>query len=423
MVLGLLGMAVLAGCGGGGGDSGQVRLINATLTHASINLISTSDSNTLVSNVATDSVSGYVGVGSGTPTLQINDATTGTLLVGTTPSLTNGGHLAIIAYEIDGIVQPAFIAEDTTNPTSGNAGVRIIDLAVDAGALNIYLMATGTAPTSSTTPTFQISAPSQVTATGSLLVPPGSYTVYVTGPASVSDVRLKIDTLTLSDSQNTALILSPTAGGVLVNGASLIQQGDYTATKNTNARVRVAAAVSGGATVTVKAGSTAVTTNATSPAVTPYVLVPAAGSTLSVTVNGAAVTAPTAALAAGTDSTLLVSGAAGAAAAKLIVDDNHGSLTVGDARLRMINALTGAAPNVTFKAAFSILDTAVEPISASEYFDVVGGTNIQIDALSGATATSLFSQQVTLQAGKVYTVFMFGDPSAPIGDIVQDSPN
>src|SRR5262249_21160415 len=104
--------AALAGCGGGGGSSGNGGLINATLTHPSLDLVSSSDSSTLISAVAANTASGYVSVSSGSPALQIDDSGSATALVGTTPALTSGQHLAVIAYEIDGVVQPAFIAED-----------------------------------------------------------------------------------------------------------------------------------------------------------------------------------------------------------------------------------------------------------------------------------------------------------------------
>ncbi len=421
--LGIL-SAGLAGCGGGGSSNGDVRLINATLTHPSLDLLSSTDSSKLITAVTTGTVSSYVSVSSGSPTLQIDDTGSTTALVGTTPALAGSQHLAIIAYEIDGIVQPAFIAEDSANPATGNSALRVIDLAVDAGALNVYLTAVGVAPTSSTTPTFTISAPSQVTATSSLVAAPGTYSVWVTGPSSVADLRLEIPSITLGDSQNSTVILTPTTGGVLVNGSQLIQQGAYTPSPNKNARVRLAAAASNSSVVNVKAGSTAVATNVTSPSVTQYVLVPAASSALSVTVNGAAVTAPTTSFAAGTDSTVLVSGAPGAASVKVLADDNHASTTVGDARLRMVNGLTGTTSDLTLKAAFSILGTPVAPDSASSYFDVLGGSQIQIDVLSGTSAATIFTQtNVNLQASKVYTLFMLGDSATPIGDIVQDSPN
>ena len=54
-----------------------------------------------------------------------------------------------------------------------------------------------------------------------------------------------------------SVILTPTVGGTLVNAAVLAQQADYTAGRNTTARVRLAAAVSGNALVSASAAGTA----------------------------------------------------------------------------------------------------------------------------------------------------------------------
>ena len=59
--------AALAGCGGdsGGGGSASVRLVNATLTHASIDLLANGDS--VVTGTAKDTVSEFAGVDDGSP--------------------------------------------------------------------------------------------------------------------------------------------------------------------------------------------------------------------------------------------------------------------------------------------------------------------------------------------------------------------
>ena len=58
--------AALAACGGGGssgGDQASVRLVNATLTHASLNLLA--NSAIVVTGTAVDTASAYVSVNSG----------------------------------------------------------------------------------------------------------------------------------------------------------------------------------------------------------------------------------------------------------------------------------------------------------------------------------------------------------------------
>ena len=67
----------LSACGGGGGGSSgnaSVRLVNATATRASLDLLANGAS--AVAAVPADTVSAYAGVASGSPTLQINGSGT-----------------------------------------------------------------------------------------------------------------------------------------------------------------------------------------------------------------------------------------------------------------------------------------------------------------------------------------------------------
>ena len=93
------------------------------------------------------------------------------------------------------------------------------------------------------------------------------------------------------------VLLTPTSGGTLVNGAVLAQQATYTAGRNTNARVRLAAAVASGAHVTANAGTVTIGSNVASPSVGGYVIVPA-GAALNVTRERQPVGAPATAIAA-----------------------------------------------------------------------------------------------------------------------------
>ena len=131
--------AALVGCGGGGGsddDSASVRLVNATLTHASINLLS--NSTLIITGTATDTASTYAGIPDGSPSLQVNDANSGAVLAVTAPTVDKGQKIALVAYESGGSVRTAVISEGTTEPTSSTAIVRVFNAATDAGAIDVY---------------------------------------------------------------------------------------------------------------------------------------------------------------------------------------------------------------------------------------------------------------------------------------------
>ena len=137
-VLALCAVLVTA-CGGNNNSSGNasVRLINATTTHSSLSLLA--NSAVVGSATAADSVSAYVGVASGSPALQVNDGVTSAALATLSPSLGNGAHYALVAYENGGVVRTTVIAEDVAAPAAGTASLRIFNAATDAGPIDVYV--------------------------------------------------------------------------------------------------------------------------------------------------------------------------------------------------------------------------------------------------------------------------------------------
>ena len=101
--------AALAGCGGSGDSSGDgsLRLINATQTHASLDLYQ--NSSLAMSATQLDTISGYADVASGSPTLQLNDAGGSTALMTTSTTITSGQHYALLAYESGGVVKACLL--------------------------------------------------------------------------------------------------------------------------------------------------------------------------------------------------------------------------------------------------------------------------------------------------------------------------
>ena len=406
---------VLTACGGGGGGSSgnaSVRVVNATVTHSSIDLLANGAA--AASATAIDSVSGYVGVAAGSPALQVNDTATGSALATLAPSFGKDLHYVVVAYESGGALRTTVIAEDTAGPVAGTASLRVFDAATDAGAVDVYVTDPAVDITTLTSPTFSFASSTTLQASGFLTITAGTYRVRVTGSGNPTDLRLDMPAVMLTSQEVGALFLTPTTGGTLVNGAALAQQGPYTAGRNTSARVRLAAAVTAGATVSASAGTTVIATNVVAPSVGGYVLVPA-GSALNVSVNSASVAAPAPMLAAGSDSTLLVYGSAAAPTASLIADDNHLPTTSGNLKLRLLNGLTGAASPLTLDAAFAVIASNVVPGTASPYAVVASSTALRVDVFSPASLTPIYSDPaLSVPGNAVYTLFILGDAATPI---------
>jgi len=411
---------LLAGCGGGGGSSGtaSVRLVDATPTHASLTMLVNGAAG--VAATATDSASAYIGVGAGGPTLQVNDGATGTALATLVPTLGQGAHYAILAYDAGGSVRTAVIGEDAVTPAAGTVALRVFDAATDAGALDVYVTDPAVDITTLSSPSVTFAASTTLQTSTFISIAPGTYRIRITGGGNPNDLRLDVPSVTFTSQEVASLLLTPTAGGSLVNGAVLAQQGDYTSARNQSARVRLAAAVASGATVTASAGATPVGTGVLSPSVGAYVVVPA-GSALNVSVNGASVGAPATTLAAGSDSTLLVYGSAGAPTARLIPDDNHLPASTSSLKLRLINGLTGAAPPLTLDAAFAVIASNVAPGTASPYAVVASSTALRVDVFSPSSLIPLFSDStLSVPGNAVYTMFMLGDAAAPVALLRKD---
>ncbi len=383
-------VAVVSGCGNSGNSSSSasLRLVNATLTHASLDLLV--NAAVAIPATAMDSVSNAASPSSGSVTVQVNDASTATALASAVVSLTGGSHYTIVAYESGGALKTAALTEDFAAPATGSAQMRFYDTSTDAGALDVYVTTDTVTPwdtylASVSTPTTTMTASTSPTSSGFGLYAASTYRVYVTGAGNKADLRNGFagTTVTLANQQTATVLLTPASGGVLVNGSTVIQQlaGGYSALRNATARVRLVGAVSANAVVAATAGSTTIDAGNVAPKVGNYVIVPAP-SVLAVNVNGAAVTPPAASLVAGVDATLLVYGNPAAATASLITDNNRRPSVSTNIKLRLVNGITGAPGSLSMSANFSTLASDTAAGAASTYGLVAGSTAMQFDVTS-----------------------------------------
>ena len=374
----------LSACGGGGSSgNGNVRLLNATTTHPSLTMLA--NGATATTATAIDTVSVYARVTSGGPAMQVNDASTGSALATLAPSVAQDAHYVVVAYEGGGSFHTTVIAEDVAAPAAGTVALRILDAATDAGAIDVYVTDPAVDIATLTSPTFTFPSSTSLQTSAFLSFAPGTYRVRVTGNGNPGDLRLDFASVTLTNQEIASLILTPTIGGTLVNASLLAQQGANTPGRNTTARVRLAAAVSGNAVVSASAAGTAVGTSVVAPAVTGYAVVPA-GTPLNITVNGATVASPVTALAPGGDSTLMVYGNPSTVTASLITDDNRLPALTTSLKLRLVNGLTGAATPLTLNAAFAVVASDVAPGAASPYGVLSAATPVQLDVSRRSTA-------------------------------------
>lgn len=413
-------LPLLHACGGGGDDdeggSGRVRLVNATSDYASLDLYRSDTS--VSTGVASDAAGDYVSLGSDSYTFNLKRNGSSTTSSTSTRSVSGGKSYTLLAYSTTESLKSVFLEESESAPGSGSAKLRVFNASIEAGTVDVYVTAPD-ALLSVSSPVSQALAAERVS--GYTQFGAGTYRIRVTGNGNKSDLRLDIPSIALADQQIATIVLTSTPGGVLVHGLVVNQKDSVSAQRNTSARVRLAASASAGGSVGATANGTVLAAGFQSPTVGNYVLVPAGAATLAVTINGSAVAVPAATFAPGSDNTLLVTGTAGAPAVTAIADDNRPPLNATNAKIRLVHGVSGLASPATLTADFVAVAVDVAPNSASTSTSLTASSSAEIEVTSPGVSGSLYQKDdVNLQAGKVYTIFMLGDTTTPVGVPRQD---
>lgn len=408
---------VLQGCGGSeddGGD-GALRLVNAS-TSGALDLYA-SDS-LLASGVEADGAGGYVSLGAGTYTLKLKRDGSSTTSSSSDRTVLEGTAHTLLAYTTGDTLKTVFFTDNEDAPSAGTAKLRVFNASTEAGTLDVYVTDAGarladSSATVSSLAAERTSAYNEISA--------GSHRIRVTGSGDKADLRLDLDGVALSNQQITTLVLTTTAGGVLVHGLFVEQRSTVTPRKNPSARVRLVAGAAANGTAAATLNGVSLSAGLTSPAVGSYALVPAGALAGSASLGGAALALPEATLAAGADHTLLVTSTAGSGAATLIADDNRPALGSSQAKLRLVHGVGDLASTITLTADYSAVVTDVDVRSASSAASIAAGSEVRLEATSPTALTPLYlGTGVTLTAGRVYTLFMLGDANTPAGVLRRD---
>ncbi len=408
---------VLAGCGGGADRTkARVRLVNASGGYAQLDL--REDGTVRQAAVAYGASADYAEVDPKADDLAIHAGGSPTALVTLQPALAKDKNYTLLAYGAAGALRQVLLDDNDSAPDSGRTLLRVINAAPDAGALDVYV----TAANETLAASVPVQAGADYGTLGSYVsVTSGSWRLRVAAGGSKTDLRLDIAAFELASRQRVTLVLTPTRGGVLVNALALVQQGGVVSQPVAHARVRAVAGTAAGSTVSASAGGVSVLGNVAAPAVGAYVLVPAGDVTPAVVVDGNAVAAASRALAAGADYTLLVRGTAAAAELSWLADDNALPTTANQARLRLVNGVTGATGALAMTIDFLPLAADVITGAASDYGLVDATTTARIAVTAAGTAQPLHSAiDQRLDAAGVYSLFVVGEASAPTGILRKD---
>jgi hypothetical protein len=254
----------------------------------------------------------------------------------------------------------------------------------------------------------------------------GTYRLRVTGLQNPNDVRLDIPAITLTPGTYGTLVITAGAGGVLVNGTLIVQQGAVTSLKGRKARVRLAAGVADSAAVSATVGSTTISGAVASPRVGGYVLIDSGTANVTVRVNGTVASTTSQTFDDGGDYTVMAYGAAAAPQVAMLFDDNRLPSTATRAKVRVVNGIYDAGV-LTLSLDYQPLQPSDIAVGvASDYYAADSTTAGRIE-ISSLTATQpLFTQVPSatttrlLDPQGVYSVFLLGSQSAPYGVFRKD---
>jgi len=411
-------LALLAGCGGS--NNAAIRVLNVSEDYTGVNIyVGSTTTVATVADVPTGNLSSYSDVASGSQTLYFTEGSNlqTSALTSETETFTTGEHRTYVTYGNTGEFAQFEIDESESAASGGNASIEVLDTANDAGNLDVYF--TSSATLTGTTPNFTGLAVGKATAFTS--VASGTYDLSVTGTGNSSDVRLQVPSVTLKSGEVATIVITESAGGYLVNAYLLPQQGALTTELNPDARVRVVNGLASGSTASATIGSTVLATNVAADSIGTYQMVPAGTDTVSVSVNGTAVSSPDQALAAGQDYTLLIYQGASGIQENWLVDINRLPPS-GDASLRLVHAMSGLTDPISLAVDSVPTLTDVSAGEASSYdTSIAASTTAALSVTDATTSQQLFSQSpVTLSSQGVYTLFMFGSASSPIGTLNED---
>jgi Domain of unknown function (DUF4397) len=425
----------LQGCGNDDANKGHVRVLNATTDYASIDLYTQdSDSNDtlVVSGTAAGTVSGYNDVKKGSTTFEIKSGTSAGNASSATGTVTVDDYFTVVSYITGNTLDTVFLSEEENSPSSGNAKLRILNGAsTEAGSVDVYLSQNACNALSTTDTAFAsavagptagaafTTAYSQVTAASAGT----SWNLCVTASGDKSTVLLDLPTFTLKAQEISTLILTRTAGGVLLNASLLDQQGALTPFANSISRVRVVADAASSGTVSATVNGISLSGDAVSPSINNYVAVPSGAVTGTYEINDTPISGVTlAALTAGSDYTLFIGGTSSAPTVTLIQDNNTPSTSTSlPVEARVLNGVNGVNGTVTANAGGKQIGSNVAFGAVSPYTAITAATGTAtLNVTIGGTAQPAQTQQ-TFTSGAVYTILVYGDSPTPQIVINQDN--
>jgi hypothetical protein len=419
LLLAFIAAAILAaGCNKGGSNQNSVdmRALNALVDTEPVDILV--DSDVKFSAVAPVTATNYTNFNSGDREVVIRSNTNQAVLFDKTVNFPSDSRGTLLVYGHRSSTTTLFLSDDTTSPSSGHARVRFVNLSVDTPSVDVYLTTTSAL----TGPPFVSGAvPGAVTAAGE--VSGGGYSIIVTTAGTQDILFQSTAAFNFQSGNNYTVSVIPSLGGKLVNAAVIEPgtSGPVTFLQNPISRIKGSNAITDSTGVNFKQDGTIILTAVPFTGVSSYVNSAGGQHNLAIeqsSVPGTNIAAITATLTSARDYTLLASGTVAAPTLTLITDDNSPP-AAGNVKIRYMNGITGS--NVDALLNFASQAQNIPSNSASSYFTVAPNINYTITFTTPGGVTVIASlNNVELDAGNIYTAYVFGTPANAQAKLTRD---
>ncbi|WP_269531343.1 DUF4397 domain-containing protein [Chitinimonas sp. BJYL2] len=362
------------------------------------------DGTNVVTNASFKAATGFLQTTAGAHTVRVNAAGTTTTVLSASPTLAGGKYYTVFAANKLAALEPLVVEEEAAAPASGKIKLRVVHAAPSAPAVDVHVTAPAAAlgtPTLSNVPFKGISAALEVDA--------GDYRVRVT-PAGSTTVVYDSGKLSLAAGANlVAAAIDASTGNSPVSLLVLTRDiaNPVFEVKDQRALVRAVHASPNAPSVDILVNNAVALSNVPFPVASAY-LDPLAG-TYNFKVN-----------AAGTSTTVINADVPLEAGKKysvvaanflaniepLVFDDTTAKPAAGKAKLRIAH-LSPDAPNVDILANDAALVSNVPFKAKTDYLEVAAAT-YAIKVNVAGTSTTALSANLTLESGKIYSVYAVG---------------
>ena len=418
-------MALLTSCGKNASPSSDatMRVINFGVDYGAIN-VAFDDNGTatsFASNVAREAASGYATVKSGTRSFTVSSVSGGGSLLVQSLAPSVAAKYTLITYGVSSSPRAMVLQDDTfTQPATGFFRFRVAVPAVGLDSLDLYLTAAG-ADLSTTSPSFTALGNGVASSTADFAV--GTYQLRAT-VAGTKTVVYDGGTMAFASLDRVTLAIYTIGSNKLANGALLKidDAGTLTLVRNTLGRYRFFQGNADYSLVNVQLNGAVVLSNVPFKGASGYVGSTTSARTLTISPSATPATNiinQSLSLTPAQDSTILLAGSLGNAVAVVLPDTTLPS-AIGKARVRFVHGSIGAGKLDVFVNFQSTISNLAER-STSSYFDFDANTYAFAVNAAGTGTQVLNIPNVTLEANKVYSIFVVGSTSALQGVVIQDN--